>query len=338
MPLHVVRDDITRMKVDAIVNTANPKPIVGFGTDSNIYKAAGAEALQLARQKIGCIERGDVGVTEAYRLRAKWIFHAVSVHWNGGRAGEEKILRSCYRKSLEKAVSLKCKSIAFPLLAAGSYEFPLDRAMQIALDEIAGFLFQSTHCLDVYLVLYDDKAIRLYSRINPDIETDIDDAYVEKNIVNESIYSSTDLEHVPKPRKKPRKLKVLTGKENFQKTLDFFIYRYIEDPQHNKISGIYKSLDGEMSKQTFSKIRSGKNGYHPARLTVLLLAVGLRLTSEDTDTLLEKAGYSPDPQGQAEQVIRNCIRKGRYSIEAIKRELQKKTGSGEITGRKQQGR
>ena len=124
MPFQIIRNDITKVKADAIVNTANPEPKYAAGTDGAIYKATGADKLWSERKKIGRIKFGDVAVTPAYKLKAKYIIHTVAPAWNGGNKGEFEVLKSCYSRSLTKAAELGCESIAFPLIATGVYMFP----------------------------------------------------------------------------------------------------------------------------------------------------------------------------------------------------------------------
>ena len=133
MSFQIIRNDITRIKADAIVNTANPKPIYASGTDRAVYEAAGAEKLLVERKKIGVIARGNIAVTSAFNLKAKYIIHTVGPVWTDGKSGEYDVLASCYQKSLDKAFELGCGSIAFPLIATGVYGFPKDKALQIAI-------------------------------------------------------------------------------------------------------------------------------------------------------------------------------------------------------------
>lgn len=142
MPFQIIRNNITKVKADAIVNTANPKPIYSSGTDGAIYKAAGADMLLAERKKIGIINPGDIAVTPAFKLNAKCIIHTVGPAWQGGSKGEFDILKNCYRKSLEKAAELGCNSIAFPLIATGVYGFPKVEALKIAMNEISDFLMR----------------------------------------------------------------------------------------------------------------------------------------------------------------------------------------------------
>ena len=173
MPFQIIRNDITKVKADAIVNTANPKPIIGSGTDSAIYKAAGEKLLLKERQKIGDIAPGQVAYTDAFHLDAKYIIHTVGPAWVDGNHGERDILHSCYEKSLTKADELSCKSIAFPLIATGVYGFPKDEALQIALAEINKFLL--SHDMKVILVVFDRKAFELSGKLVGDIEEYIDE-------------------------------------------------------------------------------------------------------------------------------------------------------------------
>ncbi len=173
MPFRIIRDNIINVAADAIVNTANPRPVVGAGTDTAVYEAAGRESLLAERRKIGRIRRGDAVATPAFALPAKYIIHTVSTGWRGGHFGEKNILASCYRRSLEVARELKCESIAIPLLAAGSYRVPKDIALTIALDEIRQFLMENE--MDVTLVVFDREAYALSANLLFDIQSFIDD-------------------------------------------------------------------------------------------------------------------------------------------------------------------
>ena len=140
MPFQIIRDDITRVWADAIVNTANPDPIYASGTDHAVYMAAGADELLAEREKIGEIKVGEAAATPAFRLHARYIIHTVGPAWQDGKHGELEELASCYRSSLELAKTLNCESIAFPLISAGVYGFPKDRALGVALEAISDFL------------------------------------------------------------------------------------------------------------------------------------------------------------------------------------------------------
>lgn len=176
MPFKIVRNDITKMKVDIIVNTANEAPIYSSGTDTAVYVAAGAEELLAERKKIGYLNEGDVALTPGFRLPAKHIIHAVSPCYIDGESGEEAKLRSCYKKSLALAKELNCKSIAFPLIATGSFGYPKEEGMRIAVDEINAFLLKNE--MLVYLVVFDTASTKLGLNIYPDLKAYIDHNYV----------------------------------------------------------------------------------------------------------------------------------------------------------------
>lgn len=178
MPFKVVRNDITKMQVDAIVNTANKQPVYSAGADTAVYMAAGAEALLAERRKIGVLEEGEVAVTPGLRLPAKYIIHAVSPRYDGDVREAEEKLRSCYRNSLWLALELHCKSMAFPLIATGSFGYPKEEGMRIALDEINAFLLN--HEMLIFLVVFDEVSTGLGRSLYPDLETYIDRHYVDE--------------------------------------------------------------------------------------------------------------------------------------------------------------
>ena len=178
MPFQIIRDDITKLKVDATVNTANPEPTYGRGTDYAIYMAAGKDDLLAERKKIGYIAPGDVAVTSGFDLPSMYIIHAVGPVWRGGSYGEYDILSSCYSKSLEMAKQLGCRSIAFPLISAGTYGFPKDKALKIALESIGSFL--SENDMDVKLVVFNKEAYEISRELMDDVRQYVDDHYVER--------------------------------------------------------------------------------------------------------------------------------------------------------------
>ena len=175
MPFEIIRDDITRVAADAIVNTANPNPVIGAGTDSAIYRAAGA-GLWAAREKIGKIPVGSAAETPAFDLPAKYILHTVSPAWVDGAHGEEALLRQSYDAALALADRLGCCSVAFPLLSSGSYGFPKDRALSVAIGAFTEFLL--THDLRIILVVFGGDSYALARGMFGDLRTYIDDRYV----------------------------------------------------------------------------------------------------------------------------------------------------------------
>ena len=178
MPFRIVRNDITRMETDAIVNTANKHPVVGPGCDSAVYEAAGYdELLSFRKSQIGSVKEGEAFITPGFHLPAKYIIHAVSPLFTDGSHGEEELLRSCYRESLKLAAENGIRSIAFPLISTGSFGYPKEEGMRIAVDEIHAFLLRSE--MLVYLVVFDEKATKMGRNLNPDLEAYIDHNYVQ---------------------------------------------------------------------------------------------------------------------------------------------------------------
>ena len=194
MPFQIIRNDITKVHVDAIVNTANPEPVYASGTDGAVYMAAGADQLLKERRRIGQLRTGEAIVTKAFQLPAKYIIHTVGPSWWDGSHGEFEDLASCYRKSLYLAEQLGCKSIAFPLISTGVYGFPKDRALEVALKEISGFLSASDAEMDVFLVVFDRKAYDLSASLIDDVRNFIDENYVAEKEKEEYLWGSADVE------------------------------------------------------------------------------------------------------------------------------------------------
>ena len=182
MPFKIVRNDITKMQVDVIVNTANQSPTYSTGVDAAVYKAAGREELLAARKKIGFLDEGEAVITPGFQLPAKYIIHAISPLYIDGSYGEAELLRACYEKSLRLAVEYQCKSIAFPLIATGNFGYPKDEGMEIALDVIHRFLMKEVmkEEMMVYLVVFDTESVRLSGRLYDEIEAFIDQSEVDE--------------------------------------------------------------------------------------------------------------------------------------------------------------
>ena len=183
MAFQIIRNDITKVSADAIVNTANPKPKYVSGTDYAIYMAAGADELLKERQKIGNLEIGQAAVTPAFALSAKYIIHTVGPAWVDGKHGEREAVRSCYENSLRLAKELGCESIAFPLIATGVYGFPKADALQIAVSVFSEFLADTD--MEIILVVFDEASFVLSGKIFSGVDAFIDENYVSEKMDSE---------------------------------------------------------------------------------------------------------------------------------------------------------
>ena len=182
MPFEIVRNDIVNMQVDAIVNTANPKPIIGYGVDAGIHKKAGEKLLE-ERQKIGNIGVGEAVITSGFDLDASYVIHTVGPIWQGGKNNEEALLKKCYKHSLKLSLENKCESIAFPLLSAGNHGFPKPLALQIAITVFGEFLME--HEMQIYLVVFSKDAFSLSEKLFDSVQSYIDEKYIVDKTLDE---------------------------------------------------------------------------------------------------------------------------------------------------------
>ena len=189
MPFEIIRNDIANVKADAIVNTANPRPVVGAGTDAAIHHKAGPGLLQ-ARREIGDITVGQCAITPAYGLDARYVIHTVGPVWVDGAHGEKQLLESCFRNSLEMAAEYDCSSIAFPLISSGIYGFPRHEALQIAVQTFSHFLMD--HDMQIYLVVWDKDAFRLSEKLFDGVRSFIDEHYIEEKRFTYGFFMSGD--------------------------------------------------------------------------------------------------------------------------------------------------
>lgn len=331
MPFEIVRNDITKMTVDAIVNSANPRPVVGLGTDSMIHAAAGPKLLT-ARQKIGLIGVGCAAITRAYDLNAKYVIHTVGPVWDNGSYGEEQLLRNCYDNSLKLAAKYRCKSIAFPLIATNNYGFPKDKALQIAISAFSSFLLENE--MTIYLVVFHQEAYRLSEKLFQNVASYIDQHYVdawdlavygpERNSCRQqairrmdmdlyapSICESKSVPCAPAPKAKASSLPDFLKQEDagFTETLLKLI-----DKSGKKDSEIYKKA--LLSKQHFSKIRNNPH-YKPTKATAISLALALELDLDTTRDLISRAGYALTNSSKFDLIIRYFIEQGLYNVVEI---------------------
>lgn len=344
MPFRIIRNDITKMETDAIVNPANPFPIVGSGTDTNIYKAAGYDQLLKARKELGAITVGDAVFTDAYGLQAKYIIHTAGPSYKDGKHGEEELLRSCYRNCLDIAYELGCKSISFPLISAGNYGYPKEKALNIALSEINQFLMNTDFYedneisdMDVYLVIYDEEAFDLSSKIYTDIQSYIDSNYVEQNQDNESLVYGKKLIEIPLPEpeiseaclcKEEMILKNVSSDslddllKNRQEPFQDILMHHIAD-RHLANKDVYKAAN--IDAKLFSKIICNKD-YVPKKSNVMALAIGLKLSLEEAEAFLESAGFAFSSSSKIDLIVKFYIQHENYDMRDLEEKLYTMTG------------
>jgi len=338
MAFAIVRNDITKMAVDAIVNTANPRPVIGPGTDAMIHEAAGP-GLLIARQAIGPIAVGCAAITPAFALRAKYVIHTVGPVWNGGGNGEEEALRSCYEHSLRLAAANRCRSIAFPLISTGNYGFPKNKALQIAISAISGFLLE--HELQIYLVVFDRGSFQLSEKLFQSVASYIDQHYVDACEAvsygirenRESFRRCRDMEicesgalpeALPKAegvqKRRPRAPMAVSKAMSLEDMLRQADAGFTEtllkliDDSGKKDSEIYKKA--LLSKQHFSKIRNNPN-YKPTKPTALALALALELDLEATKDLIGRAGYALTNSSKFDLIVQYHIENKKYNVVEI---------------------
>ena len=292
MPFQIIRNDITKVKADVIVNTANPKPAIGGGTDSAIYRAAGEAELLAERKKIGNIAPGQAAATPAFALPAKHIIHTVGPAWIDGEHSERDILRSCYEKPLELAAELNAESIAFPLIATGVYGFPKDEALQIALSAIQKFLL--THDMTVIISVFDKDSFELSGKLFAGIDEYIDEHYAADTADAEYRYeglnsrSRYDCERLHLCRQLTKEESLEEALQNPGESFTDMLFRLIDERGLTDPEVYHKAL---IDRKLFSSIRC-KPGYKPKKQTALALAVALELDIPTTRNLLAKAGYA----------------------------------------------
>jgi len=350
MPFKIVRNDITKVKADVIVNTANPKPCFASGTDTAIYAAAGKMELLQARMAIGDIEVGEVAVTPAFRLNAKYIIHTVGPDWQDGRCGEFEKLYTCYEKSLNKAKELECKSIAFPLISTGVYGFPKDEALQIAIRAISKFLMDND--MQVTLVVFDRKSFELSGKLFAGVAEYIDEHYVAKHMDSEYnlIYEHHDNSELEFVRLRRRETcteqyedECVSGilEEDFAEECmmlsapiaanlddivdnlgETFQERLLHLVDERGLSDVEVYKKANIDRKLFSKIRCNVD-YKPKKKTAVALAIALELDLEETVDLLGRAEIALSPSSKFDLIIRYFISNEIYDVYAINMALFK---------------
>ena len=308
MAFEIIQQNITHVHADAIVNAANNELVRGGGVCGAIFQAAGIEQLTDACRAIGYCATGDAVVTEAFHLPARYIIHTVGPVWRGGHEGEAVALRACYENSLRLAVQYGCESIAFPLISSGIYNYPKQQALKIAVSTIKEFLLMSETELHVTLVVFDRAAVEISEELALNIRRYLDKYYepmgrtmfepkleVQQQSISEidEVYFELD--------------------ETFaQKLLRLIDERDLRDPD------VYKRAN--VSRKHFSKIRNDIH-YNPTKKTVIAFAVALELSIDETDELLEAAGYALSNSRKFDVIVKYFIERNIYDVFKINEAL-----------------
>ncbi len=322
MPFYIVRNDITKMECDAVVNAANNSLLGGGGVDGVIHRAAGPELLEECRKLGGC-ETGQAKITSAYRLPCRYVIHTVGPVWRGGGHGERAQLASCYKNSLLLAEANGCETVAFPLISAGAYGYPRREAMNVAVETVESFLQGSD--MTVYLVVFDRSSYEAGGELFPEIKAYIDDVYAEahadkmrrQTMLGESMPMSVNYAAAPSAARKAADPGLAAAVKRLDESFSEMLLRKI-DERGIKDSVCYKRAN--VDRKLFSKIRSNKN-YHPKKETAIAFAVALELDIDETRELLMKAGFALSHSSKADIIVEYFIRHGEYDVMKINEAL-----------------
>lgn len=323
MPIQMIREDITKLTCDAIVNAANTTLLGGGGVDGAIHRAAGPELLAECKTLGGCMT-GKAKITGAYRLPAKYVIHTVGPIWRGGTQGEKALLESCYYESLLLAKECECESVAFPLISSGIYGYPKDQALKVAIDVISSFLLE--HDMTVYIVIFDKAAYQISEKLFTDIKTYIDDHYVDLHSdkdfeqrrrmqcsqpLFEAVKSSAPEAPVVSMVSLDDKLACID--ESFSQML----LRKIDEKGMTDAQ-CYKKAN--VDRKLFSKIRTNVH-YSPKKTTAIAFAIALELDLDETKDMLMKAGYALSHSNKFDLIIEYFIQNQNYDVFEINEAL-----------------
>lgn len=312
MPLRIVRNDITTMRVDAIVNAANESLLGGGGVDGAIHRAAGPELLAECRGLGGC-QTGRAKITKGYRLPAKYVIHTVGPVWQGGSHGERELLAGAYRASLDLALEHGCRTVAFPLISAGAYGYPKDRALKTAVDVIGDFLL--AHDMTVYLVIFDRAAFSIGEKLFADIAAYIDDRYVEQHTSPREEEYRRAAAFAAAPMAMPAGLD--EALDRLDESFSQMLLRKIDEKGMTDAQ-CYKKAN--IDRKLFSKIRSDIH-YRPSKPTAMAFAVALELPLAEARELLEKAGFAFSHASRFDIIVEYFIAHQNYDIFQINEAL-----------------
>ena len=329
MPLVIVRNDITKMKVDAIVNAANESLLGGGGVDGAIHHAAGAGLLAECRTLGGC-KTGKAKITGGYNLPAKYVIHTVGPIYNDGKHGEKALLESCYRESLFLAKEHNCETVAFPLISSGVYGYPKDQALKVAIDVISSFLLENE--MTVYIVIFDKAAYKISEKLFSDIAEYIDDNYVDEHTDyrRESIRMNAPM--VPCAKRKKADIdfleicdcKAMVAEDDLDAKLrqidESFSQMLLRKIDEKGMTDAECYKKANIDRKLFSKIRSDIH-YKPSKPTALAFAISLELSLAETEEMLRKAGFALSHSNKFDIIIEYFISRGNYNIFEINEAL-----------------
>lgn len=335
MPIQIVRNDITKMECDAIVNAANTTLLGGGGVDGAIHKVAGKELL-LECMKLGGCKIGQAKITNAYKLPCRYVIHTVGPRWKNGQSGERQLLESCYKESLQLAVKHNCESIAFPLISSGAYAYPKDQALRIAVDTITSFLIK--HDMLVYIVVFDKSAFQISEKLFADIASYIDDKYVdthfifnnsrrdsygESTVLAETHIFSDDVDAcvLKAPCSPsiamPKSMSLEDAVNQIDESFSQMLLRKIDEKGMTDTQ-CYKKAN--VDRKLFSKIR-GDIYYRPSKTTAIAFAIALELSLDETKDMLMKAGFALSHSNKFDIIIEYFIINENYNVFEINEAL-----------------
>lgn len=334
MPIQIVRNDITKIECDAIVNAAKPSLLGGSGVDGAIHKAAG-KGLLWECMKLGGCNVGQAKLTKAYKLPARFVIHTVGPKWKGGQNGEKELLESCYRESLRIALENNCESVAFPLISSGVYGYPKEQALRVAVDIISSFLIE--HDMLVYIVVFDKSAFQISEKLFSDIASYIDDKYVDthfefnRTLIDEQgestvlaetqILPDEDTTALPKQCAKPVATpKAVTLEEAVEQIDESFSQMLLRKIDEKGLTDAECYKKANVDRKLFSKIRSDIH-YRPSKPTTIAFAIALELSLEDTKDMLMKAGFALSRSSKFDIIIEYFISNKNYNIFEINEAL-----------------
>lgn len=310
MPLEMIREDITRMQVDAVVAASNARLQGDGGVNGAIHRAAGPQMDAACRALGGC-RVGEAKITPGFQLPCRYVIHTVGPVWHGGYFGEARKLRQCYEAALALAKAHGIRSIAFPMISAGTFGFPSDKALHIAAETIRDFL--SENDMQVYLVLFDGRAVRSASSLYGSIREYIDDHYVDEHADMRRIPAERNLAPCASCAPVCREISLEDALKTIDESFSEMVLRLI-DERGWKDSECYKRAN--IDRKHFSKIRSNPQ-YKPKKATALALAIALELPLETAQELLRKAGYALSHSSKMDIIVEYFIVHRQYDIDEI---------------------